>query len=259
MAHELAEQFRETGVVRIDGAFTSAEASAIHAMVWRQIEARSTVRRADPDSWAAAQDGSFGLGGLGGRPEFWAVVGNTAVGQALDVIFGPAEWRVPRKVQVLLTFPQPGRWVMPTGWHIDFGFTRPTWPVFAVKVFSFFDEVRPKGGGTLVLEGSHRLVERFAATDPPTSDGAEAEDAFVPSYPWLAELTRGGTEANPRSELIGESHEVDGVPLRVVELTGAPGDVVITHMHVMHSPSRNTGETPRQMLGLEIPRAEKQA
>ncbi|MGH9233574.1 MAG: phytanoyl-CoA dioxygenase family protein [Acidimicrobiales bacterium] len=39
------------------------------------------------------------------------------------------------------------------------------------------------------------------------------------------------------------------MPVDVVELRGAPGDVVITHIHVFHSGSPNTSDSPRQMLG----------
>lgn len=256
MSDDIAEQFRDTGVVRVNGAFTTGEATAIRDMVWRQIEQRSRVRRAEPATWAAATEGSFGLSALAGRPEFWPVVGNDAVRGTLDVIFGKGGWRIPAppRAQVLLSFPRPTPWVMPSGWHIDFGFDEPTWPVCAVKIFAFFDDVKPECGGTLVLEGSHRLVARFAETEPDAT-----EDDFVPSHPWLERLARGGSAAASLRELVGEPHEVDGIPLRVVELTGAAGDVVITHIQVMHSPSPNTGDTPRQMLGLEIRRADRSA
>ena len=49
--------------------------------------------------------------------------------------------------------------------------------------------------------------------------------------------------------MVGARHHIDGVPIDVVELTGAPGDVVITHLHVFHTASPNTSDTPRQMLG----------
>jgi hypothetical protein len=45
-----------------------------------------------------------------------------------------------------------------------------------------------------------------------------------------------------------ERFDVDGVPIEVLELHGAPGDVVITHLHVFHVGSPNTSSTPRQML-----------
>jgi hypothetical protein len=45
------------------------------------------------------------------------------------------------------------------------------------------------------------------------------------------------------------------VPVQVVELTGSPDDVVVTHLHVFHARSPNTGTVPRLMLGKEIRRA----
>jgi len=53
-------------------------------------------------------------------------------------------------------------------------------------------------------------------------------------------------------EAIGE---IDGMPVQVVELTGSPGDVVITHQHVFHARSPNISTDPRLMLGKEIRRA----
>ena len=87
---------------------------------------------------------------------------------ALDAIFAPSGWEPPKPgAQILMTFPSPDPWVMPTGWHMDCGFELPTWPVFAVKLFAFFGPVKREGGGTLLLSGSHRLVERYAPTLPP--------------------------------------------------------------------------------------------
>ena len=40
---------------------------------------------------------------------------------------------------------------------------------------------------------------------------------------------------------------VDGVPLRVVELTGEPGDMVFCHPVMVHSAAPNRGARPRFM------------
>ncbi len=45
---------------------------------------------------------------------------------------------------------------------------------------------------------------------------------------------------------------MNGVPVEVRELTGKPGDVVVTHLHVYHAASPNVGTVPRQMLGKTI-------
>lgn len=56
-----------------------------------------------------------------------------------------------------MTFPSSGPWVLPTrGWHFDFMPARPD--PRPVQSFALLDRLRPDGGGTLVLTGSHRLV-----------------------------------------------------------------------------------------------------
>ena len=75
---------------------------------------------------------------------------------------------------------------------------------------------------------------------------------FLKQDPWLAGLLKGGAMPDGGRHLVGERHEVDGVPVEVVELVGRPGDVVITHLHVFHAASPNTSDRPRYMLGKEI-------
>lgn len=255
MDHDFAHRFRETGAVRADGAFTSAEATDIREVVWRHIEERSAVRYGRPETWSAASAGSFGLSSLVRRPEFAAVTQNPSVRDALRTIFDGEVWEA-LGFKVLLTFPEKAAWVMPRGWHVDFGLERPTWPAFAVKIFAFFDTVEPEGGGTLVMEGSHRLHERFAAETSQDLASPAAHHELMHKHKWVERVVRGGRAAHPMRELIGEWNDVDGIPLRVTELTGRPGDVVLTHMHVLHSPAPNAGTRPRQMLGVDIGRTE---
>jgi ectoine hydroxylase-related dioxygenase (phytanoyl-CoA dioxygenase family) len=133
---------------------------------------------------------------------------------------------------------------------MDCGFEQPTWPVPAVKVFAFFGDVGPCGGGTMLLAGSHRLVDRYRATfaEPPAA-GKVNWQPLLRRHPPLGDLLRGATAPDLGRSMVGARHHIDGVPIDVVELTGAPGDVVITHLHVIHTASPNTGDTPRQMIG----------
>ena len=250
-ADELRDQFRDVGVVRLDGAFSAQQASAIRDTVWRHIERRSEVRLADPTTWSPER-APISFKYLKGKLVFAPMIDNPSVLYALDAIFGCGGWQPPKKpgAQILLTYPTPGPWVLPTGWHMDCGFERPTWPVFAVKLFSFFDDVEAQGGGTLVLEGSHRLVERYARTLPPETGGNKDTWArFMKQDPWLHRLYRGGTASDPGRHLLGTRHHIDGIALRAIELTGSPGDVIITHLHVFHSGALTVGSRPRQMLG----------
>jgi hypothetical protein len=74
-------------------------------------------------------------------------------------------------------------------------------------------------------------------------------------HPWLARLLDGADLPDHGRRLVGAAAEIDGVPVQVVELTGSPGDVVVTHQHVFHARSPNTATAPRLMLGKEIRRA----
>ena len=40
---------------------------------------------------------------------------------------------------------------------------------------------------------------------------------------------------------------LDGLPVRVVELTGRAGDVYVTHPWILHSIAPNASDTPRMM------------
>ena len=249
----LLSQFEATGVVRLPGAFSVEAAAAMRTAVWRYAERKIGLRGDDRSTWP---DGFMPISwkGLKRNPVFDALVGNDAVTGVLDEIFGAGGWQPPKPgAQVLVSLPKPGPWVLPDAWHMDCGFERATWPVFAVKLFAFFGEVGPHGGGTMLLPGSHRLVDRYRTTLPATTGGGMAAwHRLLRQDPWLAELLRGERQPDGGRSFVGQRHEVDGIPVEVVELTGEPGDVVVTHLHVYHSVSPNTGDQPRQMLGKTI-------
>jgi hypothetical protein len=242
--------FADRGAVRVDGAFSADAAARMREVVWRYAGHKVGLRPDDRSSWP---DGWLPISwkGLKRNRAFDALLDNPAVTGALDAIFGAGSWRRPTSgPQILFNLPGPGPWTLPDGWHMDCGFERPTWPVFAVKVFGFFGEVGPCGGGTLLLEGSHRLVDRYrSALHPPPPAGKANWQPFLRRYPPLGELLRGAARPDLGRSMIGERYEIDDLAVEVVELTGAPGDVVVTHLHTFHAASPNTSDTPRQMLG----------
>jgi uncharacterized protein YigA (DUF484 family) len=107
----------------------------------------------------------------------------------------------------------------------------------------------------MLLPGTHRLVDRYREGLPtPTGAGKENWRPFMRHHPWLARLLDGADLPDHGRRLVGAAAEIDGVPVQVVELTGSPGDVVVTHQHVFHARSPNTATAPRLMLGKEIRR-----
>lgn len=253
MGADIRQAFEATGVVRLEAAFTSDEASAMREAVWNHAERKGGLRRDDPSTWPQGWAG-FNWKGLRRSSVFDPLTNNSAIRTAFDAIFGVAGWQHPAPgAQILFTLPRPGPWALPDSWHMDCGFERPTWPTFAVKAFAFFDDVGPRGGGTMVLSGTHRLVDRYRELLPPnTGGGKENWRRFLKSDRWLSQLLYGAKRPDLGRSLVGESHEIEGVPVQVMELTGRPGDIVLTHLHIFHAVSPNTTPQPRQMLGKEI-------
>jgi hypothetical protein len=248
-------RFVDTGLLRLDGAIPADHAAAMEAVVWRYVERRAGIRLTDRSTWPGPH--AINFRGLKRERTLESLFDGGAVRTALDAVFGLDGWARPTSgAQVLLTFPAPGPWVLPHGgWHTDFWITRPSWPALGVKVFAFLSAVEPGGGGTLVLSGSHRLVERFTEGIPSGTPGNNRLwGRLLRGDPWLHDLDRAGPEPERTQRLLGVARVVDGVPIEVVELTGRPGDVVLTHQDVLHATAPNVSATPRVMLGKSITR-----
>jgi hypothetical protein len=249
---DVRARFEASGVLRLPGAFAADRAADMRDAIWQHAERQAGLRPDDPAGWAGAPVLSWQA--LSRDPVFRPLVDNPPVTEALDAIFGTGGWRRPRPgAQILFSLPEPDPWIMPDSWHIDCGFDQATWPVPAVKLFAFVGDVGPRGGGTMVLSGTHRLVDRYRQGLPaPVGAGRENWLAFIRHHPWLARLLDGAERPDHGRPLVGEAAEIDGVPVQIAELTGSPGDVVITHLHVFHARSPDTGATARLMLGKEI-------
>ena len=254
---EIRKTFEESGVVRLNGAFSRERAASMKRAVWGFVAKRDGAVEDDPTTWPNGGQWVGGMKKIKRRPVF-DVLDNNAVTGALDAIFGEGEWTRPSNPggQILFNYPRPGPWVLPDAWHMDCGFESSTWPVFAVKAFAFFDTVEPCGGGTMLLPGVHQVVERYRESIPPGTGGGMVNwKRFMRHDPWLASLLDGASMGDGGRSLVGTTHDVDGIPVEVRELTGEPGDVVITHLHVFHSASPNVSSRPRHMIGKGVLRA----
>ena len=110
-------------------------------------------------------------------------------------------------------------------------------------MFEFLERVDAGSGGTLVIAGSHRVAVRFAAACPTVGveKMATTRKAFLRSHPWLVALMTDDSEPQTRMERFSTETELDGLPVRVVELTGEPGDIVVTHPLMVHCVAPNCG------------------
>jgi ectoine hydroxylase-related dioxygenase (phytanoyl-CoA dioxygenase family) len=107
--------------------------------------------------------------------------------------------------------------------------------------------VAPRGGGTVVIPGSHRLFNRRAVTSGVWRP-ADVKAALARDHRWLRDLWNGGSDTGRVARFLDEGTVIDGDRFRVHELTGAPGDVILMHSRTLHAPAPNGLSVPRFML-----------
>jgi Phytanoyl-CoA dioxygenase (PhyH) len=250
-------QFDELGFVRLHNVFTDDDAQRMRGVVWRELERRFGVLEGDRDTWKIETPSAMKASK---KHHAFDPIGGAPLIDAVDALLGPGEWVMPSHWgQVMVTFPCEGPpWSVPGRlWHIDFAYTNEPIPLFALKVFVFFGDVEPQGGGTLIVSGSHRAVERFVTTVPPETraDYRTCRIQFMKHDPWFRALARtDDPDPDRNARFMGSEHDADGIGVRVVELTGRPGDVVITHPWTLHHAAANRSSYPRLMRSKAIPR-----
>lgn len=242
--------FDRRGLLRLPGAVPAPAVTLMRDRLWAFLSGRRGI---DPDRVQTWPTGPVRrLQSLRSSGAFAPMASGRVLG-ALDDLMGAGCRRPPRAWGMpLVTFPDaPGTpWRVPrSGWHVDsYG---PEHDLPGVTVFAFLAPVAAAGGGTVVLEGSHRLVNRHIATTG-TWRPAQVRAELARSYPWLGDVWRGRRDA-------GDEAVLGGVRTVLRELTGEPGDVVLMHPRTLHAAAPNTGPGPRVMLVEIVNRGQAEA
>lgn len=237
------EAFDRDGFVRIQRAFDGS--ALMEDRMWTFF-ARRGAKRHDPSTWPNGE--ARHLQKLLGDAVFMPI-GGRGTTAAIDDLLGAGRWERPRHWgEFLVTFPDRARrWTVPTLWHTDAAYDDPLDPPLGVIVLSYINRVEHHGGGTLVVAGSHRLVAQFVARQSAIGEkSAVTRKAFYQSHPWLHELIT-PNDVLGRSARLSAGATIDGVHVRVIELTAEPGDIVIAHPLIAHCISPNCAEQPRFM------------
>ncbi|HUZ14238.1 MAG TPA: hypothetical protein VMU93_15485 [Caulobacteraceae bacterium] len=252
LAADALAAFERDGFLRVPGAFARADALTMQDEWWAELAEVHGIFRSDRSTWRQPR------GDLK-RPKTapsQGLIQTEAVRTVIDGLLGAGAWDWPRDWgRPIVTFPSgaaPEAWDVPERlWHWD---GTPAWNAARLTtlfVVGFVGEVRPAGGGTLVLAGSPRLILKQYEAQAPSAhraDGSWRRDRLHRSHPWLAALT--GCAAGPPDRIeafMADGAEVDGVGLRVVELTGEPGDMVLCHPLLLHCVAPNCRDVPRFM------------
>jgi hypothetical protein len=246
------EEFDRFGIVRLGGAIADADLKEIRDCVWARLAQRYHVSRDEPAGWKAIRATK-----IADLPESLSFdrVGGPIVCGALDLLLGSGNWQPPRRwSQILAAFPElRARWEVPhQAWHLDFPASRALAGNFAVRVFTCLEDLKPGGGGTVALAGSHRLVEVLLRRTSAKLHSADVRKLLIRSYPWIKALCSRKAKTD-RTQMFMERGEVlDGVEARVAELTGAAGDVILMHPWLMHAAATNCADVPRLVLSTTV-------
>jgi hypothetical protein len=177
------------------------------------------------------------------HPDVEALLEEPAVLSAVEALLGGCAFdrTIYKRPQVLFTLPNSDTWTVPAGWHVD----TPRLPSNrrpGVQLFTFLDTVEPRGGGTLVIAGSHRLLNEGRFIRVRELRGLLCRETFFRELYNEADV---GIE--DRSRLLGRTVAVDDVELEVIELIGDPGDAYFTDLRLLHTAAPNTAKYPRIM------------
>jgi ectoine hydroxylase-related dioxygenase (phytanoyl-CoA dioxygenase family) len=127
---------------------------------------------------------------------------------------------------LLFTPPQKLPWGIPaTDWHVDVA-ARPDDKIPGVQAFVILSDLLPKGGATMAIAGSHRILNLRKEDS--------SRDLFSPNA--------------PNRDRFLKPTQVNGVKIEIIEMVGKAGDVYLMDMRILHSPSINASNQPRLML-----------
>jgi hypothetical protein len=142
--------------------------------------------------------------------------------------------------QLLFTLPNAESWTVPHNiWHLDVP-RLPDCGIPGVQMFTFLNTVAPGGGGTLVVTGSHRLLNESRRIS------SRQLKKRLKREPYFRDLM--SKDFADRQLFIRECSRVGDVELQVVELHGEPGDVILMDMRILHTLAPNAGRVPRIMV-----------
>jgi ectoine hydroxylase-related dioxygenase (phytanoyl-CoA dioxygenase family) len=247
-------EFAHTGLLRLPGAIPVGDADAMVDRVWSSLFRQTGIDRNDPTTWTTTQPTGFQPLSRAGLDEIWS----PAVRAAIEDLMGTGD--VHREhPRVLMTFPDSDEspTIPSAGWHLDYVPPQAAPGLRALQVFVVLDDVLPGGGGTVVLTGSHRLVGNYLVETGSDPRPKLVRLHYSATDPWLADLWTsppsdatkavGPGMSSGRDRRLRDGALLDGVPLRVVEATGAAGDVYLMHSDCFHAVAVNARPTPRIM------------
>jgi ectoine hydroxylase-related dioxygenase (phytanoyl-CoA dioxygenase family) len=222
--------------------------------VWELLQRRDGIDPLDPSTWTIRQPTGFQELGRAG---VFNALGARELCDVIDEILGQGRWSRPRYWGApLITFPDAtSRWDVPSSqWHTDFVAQGASEALPGVRLLAFLAPVVPSGGGTVVLAGSHRLVRLLVGGCDPGQvfQSTELRRILTGRYPWLRGLMSPDDSVERIARFMDRGAVLDGVDVRVVELVGEAGDVILMHPWCFHAPAPNCATEVRMMVSHSV-------
>jgi len=238
--------FERAGVLRLPGFYPASAVASMAEALWDDLGRRYGALRDRPETWTDQRPAKFQSLGRSGA---FAPVASPALHALVDGLLGEGRWRMVGNTGPLVTFPN-GPWRLPrAGWHTD----GPTWPTGAreassfLRLFVLLEPAAVRGGGTLCVTGSHRLLQVLADEEGAMLRSPTGRERLRRESPWFGALW-GGDEADRTRTLMEDGAVVRGVAVRVEEMIGEPGDLILMRASVLHAIAPNESDRPRLAL-----------
>ena len=249
LTNEQLSEFAQQGLIRLPQTVPTPTALAMHDRLWGFLSAMHGRRRDDRTTWTA----------INGRTGFKTLMRTDAfdelgeyLTEPITELLRPRAWNRPTHWgHPLVTFPNPDRtWAIPaSGWHVDSTRWSAEIECPGVVAFTFLKRVRSRGGGTLVMPGSHRITWQLCQRAGGFMRTSEMKAVLARDHAWFADLWREPTTgADALHRYLHAGAVVEGTHVQLAELCGQPGDVVLMNQRLLHVAAPNVLDTPRMML-----------
>jgi hypothetical protein len=167
--------FTKWGYLHVPGAFDESASLRMQEWMWRRMRQVHGVEQDDLTTWSVAWPATHITEQQSGLSP--ARMATAAFHAAADALLGANAWQLPQAWGgALISFPRGGgaSWtVVADGWHWDAEhlaahFDGPQ----SLFIFAVFSHIETQGGGTLLLAGSHNLLQRFLTALTPAQQVA---------------------------------------------------------------------------------------
>jgi len=244
LTQEQIAEFERAGMLRVPNFFPQQTMSEMAGKIWTDLYARFGIDRHRPDTWTKERPAQFQklirFGAFDALGDSLAVIA--------DALLGSGAWDRPRHIGLpLVTFPT-GAWDVPHAmWHLDLPATGSVGKLPIVRAFALLEPVRPRGGGTCYVEGSHRVIADRARAASESLRSADVKGLLQAEEPWFAALFSQESK-NREQRFMIDGGLARGIEVRVREIVGDTGDAFVMHPSLLHTIAPNALDRPRLML-----------